>query len=180
MDLKKKKNNSKSWFYQVNWQIPDLNLDSWKTPLPFASLEKITHSLTFHVFSVSQLFRSEFCQRSRRQRNSWRIMNEFQSHLLSIFRISIRMSRLLKQITSRIPYSLWQYELWSFQTADTKLERFLPRDQHTKRKLLNSEFWNNGELSNSAKIWLSKSIFYVKNHPNLSQYFFFKFSRFLT
>ena len=29
----------------------------------------------------------------------------------------------------------------------TKLERFLPKNQHTKRKLLNFEFWINGELS---------------------------------
>ena len=47
---------------------------------------------------------------------------------------------------------LWQYGLWSFQTGDTKLERFLPKNQHTKRKLLNFEFWINGELSKSAKI----------------------------
>jgi hypothetical protein len=37
--------------------------------------------------------------------------------------------------------------LWSFQTGDTKLERFLPTNQHTQRKLLNFEFWINGELS---------------------------------
>ena len=28
------------------------------------------------------------------------------------------------------------------------------------------------KVSKSAKIWLSKSIFYVKNYPNLSQFFF--------
>ena len=67
---------------------------------------------------------------------------------------------------------LWRYGLWSFQTGDTKLKRFLPKTQHTKRKWLNFEFWINGELSKSAKIWLSKSIFYVKNHPNLYQIFF--------
>ena len=42
---------------------------------------------------------------------------------------------------------LWQYGLWSFQTEGTKLERFLPKNQHTQRKLLNFEFWINGELS---------------------------------
>ena len=42
---------------------------------------------------------------------------------------------------------LWQYGLWSFQTGDTKLERFLPKNQHTQRKLLHFEFWINGELS---------------------------------
>ena len=35
----------------------------------------------------------------------------------------------------------WQYGLWSFQTGDKKLER-----------LLNSEFWINGELLKNAKI----------------------------
>ena len=59
-------------------------------------------------------------------------------------------------------YSLWQYGLWSFQTGGTKLERFLLKNQHTQRKLLNFEIWINGELSKSAKISLSKSIFYAK------------------
>jgi hypothetical protein len=33
----------------------------------------------------------------------------------------------------------------------TKLERFLPKNQHTQRKLLNFENWCNGEVSKSAK-----------------------------
>ena len=46
---------------------------------------------------------------------------------------------------------LWQYGLWSFQTGGTKLERFLPKNKHTQRKLLNFENWVNGEVSKSAK-----------------------------
>ena len=42
---------------------------------------------------------------------------------------------------------LWQYGLWSFQTGGTKLERFLTKNQHTQRKLLNFENWINGEVS---------------------------------
>ena len=42
---------------------------------------------------------------------------------------------------------LWQYGLWSFQAGGTKSERFLHKNQHTQRKLLNSEFWINGRLS---------------------------------
>ena len=34
-----------------------------------------------------------------------------------------------------------------FSKGDTKLERFLPKNQHTQRKLFNFEFWINGELS---------------------------------
>ena len=33
----------------------------------------------------------------------------------------------------------------------TKLERFLPKNQHTQRKFLNFENWTNGEVSKSAK-----------------------------
>ena len=44
-------------------------------------------------------------------------------------------------------YSLWQYGLWSFQMGGTKLESFLPKNQHTQRKLLNFENWVNGEVS---------------------------------
>ena len=40
---------------------------------------------------------------------------------------------------------VWHYRLWSFKTRDTKLERFLPKSQHTQRKLLNFENWTNGE-----------------------------------
>ena len=42
---------------------------------------------------------------------------------------------------------LLQYRLWSFQAWGTKLERFLPKNQHTQKKLLNFEFWINHELS---------------------------------
>ena len=31
--------------------------------------------------------------------------------------------------------------------GDTKLERFLPKNQHTQSKLLNFEIWFSGELS---------------------------------
>ena len=34
-----------------------------------------------------------------------------------------------------------------YQVGSTKLERFLPKNQHTQRKLLNFENWVNGEVS---------------------------------
>ena len=42
---------------------------------------------------------------------------------------------------------IWQYGLSSFQVGGKKLERFLPKNQHTQRKLLNFENWVNGEVS---------------------------------
>jgi hypothetical protein len=42
----------------------------------------------------------------------------------------------------------------------------------SQMKLPNLVNWSSDELSKSAKIWLSKSIFYVKNHQNLSEFFF--------
>jgi hypothetical protein len=50
-------------------------------------------------------------------------------------------------LTTLQSLTLWQYGLWSFQTGGTKLERFLPKNQHTQRKLLNFENWVNGEVS---------------------------------
>ena len=41
--------------------------------------------------------------------------------------------------------TLWQYGLLSFQTGGIRLEIFLPKNQHTQRKLLNFENWTNGE-----------------------------------
>ena len=46
----------------------------------------------------------------------------------------------------------WQYGLWSFHTGGTKLEIFLPKNQHTQRKLLNFKNWGNGEMSKSANL----------------------------
>jgi hypothetical protein len=39
-------------------------------------------------------------------------------------------------LDSRVPMPqiIWQYELSSFQVQDTKLERLLPKNQHTQRK----------------------------------------------
>ena len=47
---------------------------------------------------------------------------------------------------------VWQYGLWSFQTGGTKLERFLPKNQFTQRKLLNFEDWVNVEVLVLKKI----------------------------
>jgi hypothetical protein len=41
--------------------------------------------------------------------------------------------------------------LWSFQTGGTKLERFLPKNQHTQRKLFNFENWISGGLRSFQK-----------------------------
>ena len=32
-------------------------------------------------------------------------------------------------------WRIWQYGLWSFQTGDTKLEKFVPKNQNTQRKV---------------------------------------------
>ena len=45
-------------------------------------------------------------------------------------------------------WRVWQYGLSSFQAGDTKLERFLHKNQHTQRKLLNFEFWMIFDIEN--------------------------------
>ena len=54
--------------------------------------------------------------------------------------------------------TLWQYGLLSFQVGGTKLERFLHKNHHTERKLLNFELWINGELSNIGHHFSNKVI----------------------
>ena len=53
----------------------------------------------------------------------------------------------LMHLLPGLELALWQYGLWRFQTLGTKLERFLPRNQRTQRKLLNFENWISGEMS---------------------------------
>ena len=67
------------------------------------------------------------------------------------FNFSCQYLDLILCLTSKQVWVLWQYGLWSFQMGGTKLERFLPKNQHTQRKLLNFENWVNGEVSKSAK-----------------------------
>ena len=44
-----------------------------------------------------------------------------------------------------------------FSSQDTKLERFLPKNPHTQRKLLNFENWVNGEVSKIRRHFRNKS-----------------------
>ena len=55
-------------------------------------------------------------------------------------------------------WAVWQYGLWSFQSGGTKLERFLPKNQYTQRKLLNFENWVNGEVSKVEHHFSNKMI----------------------
>ena len=65
--------------------------------------------------------------------------------------------------------------MWSSQAGGTKLERFLHKNQHTQRKLLNFEFWINSELSKIGhlvikilkKLILSKNVNNKKCAPKL-------------
>ena len=51
----------------------------------------------------------------------------------------------LELLTLEATPLVWQYRLWSIQGRDTKLERFLHKNQHAQRKLLNFDNWTNGE-----------------------------------
>ena len=45
-----------------------------------------------------------------------------------------QVKRLFRGYIYSAVYRVWQYQLWSFQERDTKLERFLVQNQHTQRK----------------------------------------------
>ena len=65
-------------------------------------------------------------------------------------------------------YTLWQYGLWSFQMGWTKLEIFLPKNQHTQRKWLSFENLVNGGLRSFQKSVFKVNYFHLlrKNTSN--------------
>ena len=73
---------------------------------------------------------------------------------------------------------LLQYGLWRFQTGGTKLERSLPKNRHTQKKLSNFENWVSGEVSKSAKspklLTFKVNFLYHKLSESFSIFFSFK------
>ena len=63
-----------------------------------------------------------------------------------------KLEGVIKEFRKNFDSKQWQYGLWNFQAGGPKLERFLPKNQHTQRKLLNSKNWVNEKLSKSIKI----------------------------
>ena len=61
---------------------------------------------------------------------------------------------------------LWQYGLWRFQMGGTKVEGFLPKNQHTQRKLLNFE----NLISGGSEVFKNQSfinqLFSSSHSPN--------------
>ena len=55
-----------------------------------------------------------------------------------------------------------------FKRGGTKLERFLPKNQHTQRKLLNFENWVNGEVSKIRRHFRNKSRSILKLSKNVN------------
>ena len=45
-----------------------------------------------------------------------------------------------------------------FSNGGTKLERLLPKNQHTQRKLVNFENWCSGKLSNIGHNFINKVV----------------------
>ena len=110
---------------------------------------------------------------------TWHVFSIFMKWLLTLYwqykvllRTYCRLSYFLNCPKSSRSEGCVQYGLWSFQMEGINLKLFLPKNLHTQGKLLNFVNWVNGEVSKCAKIWLSKSIFYVKNYPNISHFFF--------
>ena len=105
--------------------------------------------------SITSVYNS--VPKSRKKPKWSRLTIQFQfsfqtSHLIrsrswtSIFFLEFLGNFCLKLLYSVHKCLVWQYGLWRFQTGGTKLERVLPKNQHTQRKLLNFENWVNGGL----------------------------------
>ena len=67
-------------------------------------------------------------------------------------------------------YSM-ELRIVDFSREWSKLEIFILKISCSQMKLPNLNNCSIGKLSKSAKIWLSKLIFHVKNHPNPFDFF---------
>ena len=56
------------------------------------------------------------------------------------------------------PVYIMAIRVVEFSSGDTNLERFLHKNLHTQRKLLNFELWINGELSKIGHHFSNKEI----------------------
>ena len=56
-------------------------------------------------------------------------------------------TRIFKNVERRGSMAIWVVE---FSNGGYKLERFLPKNQHTQRKLLNFKNWVRGEVSKTG------------------------------
>ena len=75
--------------------------------------------------------------------------------------MTVKDARLLWQHTPKAFYTVCRFmAVWvvEFSRGGTKLERFLHKNQHPQRKLLNFEFWINGELSKIGHHFSNKLI----------------------
>ena len=59
--------------------------------------------------------------------------------------------------TQRYTYSL-VIRVVEFSRGGTKFERFLPKNQHIQRKLLNFENWSSSELSTIGQYFIKKLV----------------------
>ena len=56
-----------------------------------------------------------------------------------------------------------------FSKGGTKLERFLPKNQHAERKLFNFENWISGGLRSIQKSEFKKSIIFIFSEKKIPQ-----------
>ena len=80
---------------------------------------------------------------------SWKCPITAFSHNPTLERRVVSCTQLHPVLKAALP--LWQNGLWSFQTGDAKLERFLLKNQHTQRKIFNFENWISGGLRSFQK-----------------------------
>ena len=126
----------------------------WYPKLVFKAIRPLLlteqpHSQLHSDPEIKGSFKKYFCKKFWRQRiiQNWGLLWGYPR--LTIFLLSMKSTKELFETkrTTLVYYVLWHYWLWSFNTRDTKLERFLHKNQHAQRKLLNFENWTNGSLS---------------------------------
>ena len=75
---------------------------------------------------------------------------------------------MLEPLGTQLRYHYGNTGCGVFKRGGTKLERFLPKNQRTQRKLSNFEFWINGELSKIGHHFSNKRILKMISSKNVN------------
>ena len=111
----------------------------------FGTNEPLT---SWRLFSSLVVHTKQTSQKVRKKVFNWSEVHLYRSNFLQ--------NPYFRECSPKFADAKWPFKdhFWSFF-------RELHEYQHTQRKLWNFENWCNGDVSKSAKLWLSKSIFYI-------------------
>ena len=120
--------------YSVIFSVVSLNINFF---LPFLFQKRINLRTMWISKQMVKLNQSKKSPQNFSQGDQTFEKDFWMLHLLPQWHLYWRLSKTCAILLWwRYELKLWQYGLWSFQARGTKLEIFLHKNQHTKKKII--------------------------------------------